>query len=410
MALLGTLFYSAGQFLPEPPQPLPSRHDESNVRLAYVMFLPAFAGAGTLVLLFALARLLGVARAASATAVVMIGLGTVHWKYSSVLFSHALSGLLVALALYLTVRITRGGRAGPGSYGLLGLVLGASVLVEYSNALLVFILVAYHLIQGRPWRLQKLAQSFVPLMLGGLPAALFLAYYNYANFGSPLRLSYAYAINYPWASSFTTTFSFPLAAGLKGLLIGGVGDGWCGGPCINQGVLQLSPYLLFALPGWLLFYRRARPEAMLTAVIFLVYLLLFAQHRTFHGFTGDGRYLAPFLSLLALPLAYAVQGILAISNRPLQLLLLAALFSAFLYSVRSMFLHIGTSYNYALDPALLGRALREPGAGITALAQLFRNAGNLPLLWLIEGGFAILLVGMYFAQQGAQRRRQDSSG
>ena len=80
-------------------------------RLTYVIMLPALAGAGTVVILYALLRLLTLSRAASVTAVLMFGLGTVHWKYSSVLFSHALSSFLVTAAFYLTVRIARQGRA-----------------------------------------------------------------------------------------------------------------------------------------------------------------------------------------------------------------------------------------------------------------------------------------------------------
>ncbi len=61
------------------------------------MMLPAWAGAGTILLLYAIMRGLALARAAALTASLMFALGTVHWKYSSVLFSHALSSFLVML-------------------------------------------------------------------------------------------------------------------------------------------------------------------------------------------------------------------------------------------------------------------------------------------------------------------------
>ena len=409
-ALAGTLFYLAAGPLPEPQQSLPSRHDDQNPRLAYVLLLPALAGAATAVVLYALMRLLDITRAAASSAVLMFGLGTIHWKYSSVLFSHALSSFLVILAVYLSMRIVRQGQGKVITYGLLGLLLGFSVLTEYSNALLVLILLAYLLLNSRPLEWRGLLSSFGILVLGGLLTALFLAFYNNSNFGSPWQLSYSYAINYPWASSFTTTFNFPLSEGLKGLLIAGTGDGWCDGPCPNQGLFLLSPVLLVALPGWYFFYRNAWRECFLTAVLFLVYLLLFARHRTFHGFTADGRYLAPFLGLLAIPLAYTLQWIYSLHTRPLlRVALLIAVFGLFLLSIRNIFIHIGNSYNYHLDMALLEGIFVIPGSGLSFLGQVFRNTGNLPLLWLLEIGAAVILIGAVCALHKAKDESQVSS-
>jgi hypothetical protein len=398
-ALVGTLFYTVGGILPEPLQKLPSRHDDQNPRLAYVLLLPAFAGAGTAVVLYAIMRLLDISRAATVTAVLMFGLGTVHWKYSSVLYSHALSAFIVILAVYLSMLTVRRGYETPAVFGFLGFILGFAVLTEYSNGLLVLILLGYLLLNSRQNEWRDLTVPFVLLMGGGLISALFLAYYNNQNFGSPLTLSYSYAINYPWASSFATTFNYPLAAGLEGLLIGGSGDGWCGGlPCPNQGLFALSPVLLLAIPGWFFYFRDARRECLLTAVLFLVYLLLFARHRTFHGFTADGRYLAPYIGLLAIPLAYTMSWLYSLDSRPfLRAGLLAAAFALFFLSMGSMFIHIGSSYNYHLDPGLVENLLATPGNLLPALSQVFLNAGNLPLLWLGEIIAFLLLLGAVFA-------------
>ena len=396
-ALIGTLFYMAGGVLPEPLQKLPSRHDDQNPRLAYVLMLPALAGAGTAVVLYAIMRLLAVSRMASASAVLMFGLGTVHWKYSSVLFSHALSSSLVVLTVFLSMRFVRYGYGKAVTFGLLGILLGFSVLTEYSNNLLVFILVGYLLLNRHPQEWRGLAGSFGMLVLGGLISALFLAYYNNVNFGSPLTLSYSYAINYPWASSFVTTFNFPLTAGLKGLLIGGTGDGWCGGPCANQGLFSLSPILLLAIPGWYFFYRAMRRECLLAAVLFIVYLLLFAQHRTFHGFTADGRYLTPFLGLLAIPLAYTLQWIYSLNNRHvLRVLLLVLAIGLFFRSMVNIFIHIGRSYNYHLDLALVDAFFSSPGNVSPLFNQVFLNGDNLPLLWLVEIALISLTIGAVF--------------
>jgi hypothetical protein len=405
-ALAGVLFYLSGGVLPQPLQQLPSRHDEQNPRLVYVLMLPAFAGAATAVVLYALMRLLELNRIAAVTAVLMFGLGTIHWKYSSVLFSHALSAFLVTFSVYLSIRLVRLDTGKAIIYGFLGFLLGFSVLTEYSNGLLVFILIGYVLLFNRPEEWRRMVVPAALLVTGGFISALFLAYYNNVNFGSPLKLSYSYAINYPWAGSFATTFNYPLGAGLRGLLIGGTGDGWCGGPpCPNQGLFNLSPILLLALPGWYSFYRQARRECLLTAVLFIVYLLLFARHRTFHGFTADGRYLTPFLGLLAVPLAYSLQWVLSLDFHPfLRVILLSASIGLFLLSFGKMFLHIGSSYNYHLDQQLINGFLVSPGNMSLIFSQVFLNFGNLPLLWFVEITLFILIVGLFFILHNVKKR------
>lgn len=405
-ALTGALFYLAGGALPQPPAELPSRHDAGNPRLATVLFLPTWAGAGTVAILYLLMRGLGIPAAAALTAGVMFGLGTAHWKYSSVLFSHALSAFLVVASLAVAVAIGRGRRHGWPSYLLLGGLLGAAVLVEYSNALLVTILTGYVTWYGRPYNLRRFTRTLLPLLLGGLVAAAFLAFYNQVNFGTPWRLSYSYAINYPWAGSFGTTFNYPLLEGLRGLLVWGTGDGWCDPTCMNQGLLLLSPVLLLTLPGWYFFFRQARREALLTATLFLVYLLLFARHRTYHGFTADGRYLVPYLGLLAVPLGFAMARIMGLGKQPLvQAALLFVAYGLFFLSFGNMVVHIGTSYNYTLDLSQLGEPLLRPENWGTVSRAIFPNTANLPLLWLGEIALAALIVASLWLWRSWRRRR-----
>ncbi len=405
-ALLGTVFYVAGGILPQPPAAMPSRHDAINPRLPYVLFLPAWAGAGTVMILYVLMRGLGVSAAAAMTAAIMFGLGTAHWKYSSALYSHALSALLVISAVALAMGLARKWWSGWPVTLLLGLVSGLAVLTEYSNFLLVLILTGYVLWSGHPITWSSVLKSLGPLVAGGLVAAIFLASYNAQNFGSPWRLSYSYALNYPWAASFGTTFNYPLAEGLRGLLVWGTGDGWCDPTCFNQGLVLLSPVLLLALPGWYWFYRRAPRETVLSGLVFVVYLLLFARHRTYHGFTGDGRYLVPYLGLLALPLGFTMERILISRGRPIvQAVLFFVAYGLFYLSLWNMAVHIGTSYNYTLDLGQLEGLAARPQNWDYLLAQIFPNAANLPLLWVTE--IAILVLVLLLA--GVTRRVKDGT-
>ncbi len=390
-AVTATLFYLLGEIMPEPLALLPSRHDAANPVLPYVMLLPVWVGAGTLVLLYILLRRLQVAKPAALLACLVLSLGTVHWKYSSVLFSHALSAFLVMLAVYLALELVQQPEGTWVRYGALGLVLGWAVVVEYSNGLLVLLIVLFVLVWGiRPSRPRRLLSVLAPFVLAGLLPAAFLAYYNNVNFGSPFTLSYAYAINYPWAGEFATTFSTPLLAGLKAMLYFGESGGWCGGPCYNQGLFLLSPVLLLSLPGFWWYARQQRRPFVLTTAVFLLYLLLFAKHHTAHGFTADGRYLVPFYGLLVIPLAYTLQWVGKRPYRSTTLLLQLAVFALFFISVRNILLHIGFSYNYTLDLTRLNPMVAHP-ANWRYLAQtLFPNSGNLLLLALIDTGVLLL--------------------
>ena len=393
-AVFSALFYSLADFLPAPRSLLPSRHDADNPHLAYVLLLPVWAGAGTAVLLYGLLRRQGVTRPSAVTAVLMFGLGTIQWKYSTVLFSHALSGFLVLLAVWLARGLVTDRDPHWRRYGWLGLVLGVAVLVEYANALLVLLVGLFVVAGGRPFTPRRLLVTTAAFVGGGIIPALFLSYYNTVNFGSPFTLSYAYAINYPWAGDFRATFSTPLPDGLRAMLIWGQAGGWCNPTCFNQGLFLLSPVMLLALPGFVFYFRRARRDFFLTTTIFLVYLLLFSKHFTLHGFTGDGRYLAPFLSLLALPLAHCLDWLFTPPRQPgRQTAAYLVVYSLFFLSLRNQFYHVGFSYNYNLDLSRLDQLIASPQNWQYLSSQVFRNTANLPLLWLAETAVFLLLAG-----------------
>lgn len=395
-ALIASAFYKVADWLPSPPAPMASRHDPQNPRLPYVMLLPAWAGAGTVLVLYLLLRELNLSVFSSLTASLALGLGTTHWKYGSVLFSHAPSALLVMLSIYLVIRIARASKIHWMLPLTLGFLAGYAVLVEYSNAVLVVAVGVYLLVSARPPSPASRLTSGALFIAGGLLPAGFLAFYNTVNFGGPLALSYDYAINYPWAGHFGKTFSFPLIQGLRAMLIWGEGGGWCDPTCYNQGLFLLSPILLLSALGIRSYVRRARQASILTLGLFLVYLILFAKHRTFHGFTADGRYLTPFLALWCIPLAFCIEMIVSRPVRPAwQAIAYLVLYGTFFLSVRNIFLHIGFSYNYGLDLSQLSSMIARPSNWSYLISQVFRNLGNLPLLWLSEG--AVIAVGLGIA-------------
>jgi hypothetical protein len=255
----------------------------------------------------------------------------------------------------------------------LGFLAGCATVVEYSNALLAAAVALYLIFTAQPRLHRGWMRSLTLFIAGGFLPAAFLTYYNTVNFGSPVALSYDYAVNYPWAGHFFETFSFPLVRGLRGMLIWGEGGGWCNPTCYNQGLLLLSPVLLLSVLGVGSFIRRARRASILTLGLFLTYLVLFAKHRTFHGFTADGRYLTPFLALWCLPLAFFLDNVRAWSGRPVwRALTHLALYGSFFLSLRNIFLS-------QLDTIVV-----RPANWTYLLSQVFPNTRNLPLLWALD--------------------------
>ena len=393
-ALIASLFYSAGRLLPPPLIPVESRHDAENSQMLYTILASVWTGTGTVVLLYLLLRELGLTVSSALTTALVFGLGTAHWKYSSVLFSHAASSFTIMLSVYLAVRAVRHPTIHWTLPLVLGFVLGYSVLVEYSNAILVLVVSLFLLINLRSFALECPFLYAVLFLLGGLVPASFLAYYNAINFGGPFTLSYTYAVKYSWAGEFSTTFNFPLGQGLRAMLFWGTGGGWCEPTCYNQGLFLLSPVLLLALVGFVPFFRKSRRTFLLTIGLFLIYLGLFSKHKTFHGFTADGRYLVPFIGLWCIPLGFYFDQILhrIVRSSAWQAIALLGSYGLSFISVSNAFLHIGHSYNYHLDLSLLNPLVAHPSNWIYLSSQVFRNAGNLPLLWLLEVG--VLLIAL----------------
>jgi hypothetical protein len=144
---------------------------------------------------------------------------------------------------------------------------------------------------------------------------------------------------------------------------------------------------------------------VLTTAVFLTYLLLFAAHGTSHGFTADGRYLMPFLALLTIPLAYTIEWIRSQqSSQPVWHSLLTLLaYGLFFLSFSNMIFHIGFSYHYTLELEQLSKLIAAPQNWRYIASTLFRNSHNLPLLWLLEAGVLLLLIGWRRLKKSIQR-------
>ena len=403
-ALLAAPFYLVGSVLPRPIRDLPTRHDEGNPRLAYLMMLPALAGAGAVLIVYHLLRSAELPFFAALTASLAFAFGSLNWKYGGVLFSHSVSAFLVLSGVALALLIARTGRLRAGAALLLGLVLGLSVVVEYSSAIFAALVGLYLAVRFNRSLLHGPRRGLA-LIAGGVGASLplgFLLWYNTLNFGGPFTTSYHFAVNYPWAASFATTFDVPLRQGLPAML-------WYGFDALgeeNQGLFLLMPVTLVALAGVWPYLRGRWREALPVLGLFLGYLLLFSKHHTFSGFTADGRYMVPFLGLWFVPLGYALARLDRIDHPVWKTALLFAFYGLLFLSVRNMMAHIAFSYNYHLDPGLVARRAATPANWAYILGSIFVNWRNVPLLWLVEGIGLVGLIGMWRGGKALRRIRE----
>jgi hypothetical protein len=252
--------------------------------------LPAVLGA---LALAALLRRMGVAETPAMIVTLAYGLGTLIAAYAGNFYSHALVASLLVGALAVAALAYSFPRA-----LLIGLLLGWAVISEYPAALPA---AAIGLAAAWAWRRPG---ALAWMALGGLPPLLLLAAYDLRAFGTPLPVGYEHSAL--WQGQHQTGFmsiTYPRPAALWGLTFG-----------LYRGMFVRAPWLLLALPGYLIWWRTGRHRPLWWAVLLapLGLLLFYASSIMWWGGFGAGpRYLAalvPFLALASAPAAAWLWG------------------------------------------------------------------------------------------------------
>lgn len=186
-----------------------------------------------------LARL-GLSRALRVGLVLAYGLGTIVFPYSTVFYGHQIAAVLLFATFYLLHRL-RHGELGLNVLWVAGALVGLTVLTEMPALIATGFLVLY-----AAWFLPR-KHNLLRLLLGGLPFALLLGFYNHVCFGSPFASSYRYLGRFPEISNTGFLgFSAPNPEALWGVTFS-----------FYRGLFPLSPFLLLAVPGfWYLFRDR----------------------------------------------------------------------------------------------------------------------------------------------------------
>lgn len=270
-----------------------------------VAYLTTLGSIGLLSCLAAVATFGSLSRAwgegAALAAVLAVWLATPLFPFSTMLFGHAASAALIALA---AARLFD--RAAPGSASrdaAAGLALGLAVATEYPAAVVALPLLLYGLCA-------RSRGAAVALALGFGAGLLPLSLYQRLAFGSVFFPSYQAYVEEGRRA--------PFPGHARGLL----GVAWPGLAGLldtlaeitirpARGLLRLSPVLILAIPGLVLVARVGRRrEAATIALASAALLILNACYGDSIAYWGGGtslgpRLLIPALPLLAMPLAAA---------------------------------------------------------------------------------------------------------
>jgi hypothetical protein len=297
LAIYSTPFYSAIRALGVQPS---SEADQIHLMVIFGCLLPF------VVLLLLIDDFVErtVPGAGTPTAVLM-GLGTLLLPYSTLFFSHVLSGCLGFAAYYL-LWLQRKRQLHPLTVTAAGALMGFAVACEYPQGLLAAILAGYAL--GRPASFRRLALFGAGVFVGVAP----LLGFDWWAFGSPLRDAYVAKPTTPSSAIRFVPFSLHNALDLL---------------FHARGLLRLTPVLAAAVAGIFVLRRSGhRSEARMAAVVagaFLVFNACF--YLPFGGWTPGPRYMIDALPFLALPMAAALR------RAPLLTLALGAISAATMF-------------------------------------------------------------------------------
>lgn len=377
-------FYAASAFLPPPLTKLASKHDADNPRLIYVLIVPVLTASLAAVALFWLLRAhFNLSEGVSVLTTLAFAFGTMTWKYGSLLYSHATSGILVILIIVILLKHFRDAADSPSAKFdfWLGVLLGTTVLMDYTNIVFLGFVGIWYLWQLKTW--PQRVKSALLLALGGLIPGAILMGYNTLNFGGPFELStfHVDTTRWPQNTSFLHDFATPIWVGLPAMLFWGSD---------NQGFFWLAPISLLGLLGLVPLWRKSRHDSFLIVGSFMAMLLLFSTSTTFNPATNDGRYLAPFLGLWFVVVAFGIQyaqdrfGAVA---PPLT-------YGLFFLSLYNQILHIAYAWGHDLSPSVMQPWAMAPDNVIALWKAVLPNVGNVPLWWgiLLVAWFPILAL------------------
>ncbi|HEY2631965.1 MAG TPA: hypothetical protein VGI26_06245 [Solirubrobacteraceae bacterium] len=228
----------------------------------------------------------------AATAVIL-GLGTLTFPLSTLLFSHVFTAFL-GFAAFALLFAERRGPPNPWLLGVAGLALGYAGVSEYPLFFTAVVLGLYLLSRRDSLTPKGVATRAGAFILGGLIGIVPLLLYNHYAFHSWTHLAYS---SIPRQQKGFFGIGMPSFAVLATLLFD------------SRGLLTISPVLIMGGIGtWLLFRRGMRAEALTIAGVCVCYVgYNSGYYLPFGGGFMGPRFLMTMLPFLALPIGIALR-------------------------------------------------------------------------------------------------------
>jgi len=409
-SILAVPFYYLGKAL-DPIMRLPyNGHNdkviaESKIQVVTYLSLVFIVSFG-LVYAFDLLQKLGASSTASFLTCLLIGLGTLVWRYSSSFGRAPAVGVLFLLAVLQALSFRK--RQRNSDLALVGVFCGVALLHDYIAAIPILLLMASILLLERP----KLG-GWAHLAAGFAPFVLVALVYNYAAFGELITSPHQHEGLFTFQGQLRDDFRTPLHWGLylNLLSFGPIprdaiqwwidhkeiadqqGALWAM-QTTYKGILVQSPFLVFALVGWVLSRRRLGAGLVYPAAIVIPWLTLMSAYTLFWGpNTFDGRYLIPLVPTMGAGLVFLIDNVIRqrrswVSPAATWTLATVALVSVY-FAWESCVTNFGPnlSGNWRWDPAKLFTPKVSAHSLKDAFMQTFPNIYNLHILL----GVALLL-------------------
>jgi hypothetical protein len=248
-------------------------------------------------------------------AAITLGLATIVMTFSAEFFSHVISAAFAFAAFCVLIK-ERDGPMRRWSVFAAGLLAGLAVTFEFQTGLVGVVLIFYALSRktgradARPRikdRVRRGAAYAGGAVLGALPMLAF----NTWAFGSPLKLAYSDAVDFPGRSGHDVLglnsdgffgITVPRFDSAFDLLFAG------------RGLIAMTPIIVMAVVGVFLMRRRHRAEANTILAVAAVYFIYNSGYwLPYGGGTPGPRFLIPALPFVALGLAYAYKRLPALT-------------------------------------------------------------------------------------------------
>jgi hypothetical protein len=329
--------------------------DESKIQ-AFTYFSTAFLSAIGISCAFLLFTQMGYSPFLSTISTILMGVGTLYWKYASSFYREPVYTSILILCLLCLILYAKNTKR----YSLVilcGGLSGLSILIDYSKFYVIPLLYIYlHSLRDNSKK-----RIFVSFVQGIAPFLIIIMFYNTIVFGSPLTNPHLHKEYFTWMQNVHNLFQAPLLASVITNLFStqplssSLMKFFSYYPFIARqmgvsyamsyryfGIFSQSPILYLAGIGWIFLIKLKRKFAFLVLGTTLLMFLMMAKFTIFWATNSyDTRYFIPvsILLLIGLPEYFAIFR--RIKHRPVQYaLILITILSMIVSIYNAWFSHV----------------------------------------------------------------------